>query len=391
MKYQISLFLFLAVSSLANNVTTYSVSNIIPWNPKTPGSVDQSTIYNGSYYLSDRTNAGVHVVNLTTKAQTALITGFVTNFVNGSISPDVSGPNGLIVLPDRNELYVGDGHGMVRVINLFTNRIVANISTGSKTRADEFAYDMATGTVVVTNPNEETPFVSVINSKSRAVTSKIKFPNASELEQPVFNTARKEFYVSVPSNPTNPGGEIAVLNLRNNTISRAFTVPQCVPAGIVLGPPNTLFIGCSETQIEEFGYAASFIMDMTTGAIKSNISGVAGVDQVTYSKSTGFFYASAYLDLPSPILAVISSNGSLVQKITTDNVTAHSVAVDQVSGLIAVPIQSRGIVLYSLENGVAAATSSGPSARPTSSAGSLLVVNGGALVVFLIVTWVMHL
>ena len=52
------------------------------------------------------------------------------------------------------------------------------------------------------------------------------------------------------------------------------------------------------------------------------------------------YYASAYLNTLSgvlaPILAAISANGSAVQKIATDNVTAHSVAVDQNTGTLVV-------------------------------------------------------
>jgi hypothetical protein len=383
MKYQSLVLIGLAASALADSIGTYSVGHTITWSPKTPSSVDQSTIYNGTYYLSDRTNAGVHVVNLSTNAQTTLITGFVTNLVNGIVSSAISGPNGLVILPDRNEMYVGDGDGTIKVINLFTNAIVANISTGSKKRADEFSYDPSTGTIVVTHPNDATPYVSIINAAKRAVTGKVLFPNATEIEQPVYNSVSKQFYVSVPSNPTNPGGEIAVLNLSNNTISKTYPIPQCVPAGIVLGATNRLFIGCSKSQITDYGYAASYIMDMSTGNLVSNISGVAGVDQVAHSASTGYFYASAYQDSPKPILAVISSNGTLVQKITTDNSTAHSVAVDQKSGVVVVPIKSKGIVVYDLENGSRAANSSSGNATATGSvhgsAGRREVASGLAL------------
>jgi hypothetical protein len=367
MKYPSLLLIGVAASALADSTGTYSVGHTIPWSPKTPSSVDQGTIYNGTYYLSDRTNAAVHVVDLSTNTQTALVTGFVTGLVNGSISSAISGPNGLVVLPDRNEIYAGDGDGTIKVINLLTNAIIATISTGSKKRADEFAYDSATGTIVATHPNDATPYVSIINAATRAVTGKVLFPNATELEQPVYNSASKQFYVSVPSNPTNPGGEIAVLDLSNSTIAKTYPIPQCIPAGIVLGAANRLFIGCSESQITDSGYAASYIMDMSTGNLVSNISGLAGVDQVAHSASTGYFYAAAYQDSPEPLLAVISSNGTLVQKITTDNVTAHSVAVDQKSGVMVVPIKSKGIVIYDLGNGGSATNSSSGNATATGS------------------------
>jgi YVTN family beta-propeller protein len=124
----------------------------------------------------------VHVVDLSTNTQKALITGFVTNTVNSSISSASSGPNRLVVLPDCNEMYVGDRDSTIKVIDLSTNTVVANITTGSKKRADEFGYNTVTGTIVVTNPNEATPYVSIINVTSRAVTGKVIFPNATELE-----------------------------------------------------------------------------------------------------------------------------------------------------------------------------------------------------------------
>ncbi len=48
-------------NALAQNTSVgiYSQTDTIPWSPKAPSSVDQSTIYNNIYYLADRTNAGV--------------------------------------------------------------------------------------------------------------------------------------------------------------------------------------------------------------------------------------------------------------------------------------------------------------------------------------------
>jgi hypothetical protein len=52
----------LAVSASAqSSATVYSVATTIPWSPKVPSSVDQSVVYNSTYYLSYRTNAGVSI------------------------------------------------------------------------------------------------------------------------------------------------------------------------------------------------------------------------------------------------------------------------------------------------------------------------------------------
>lgn len=280
----------------------------------------------------------------------------------------------MIVIPARNELWVGDGDGTVKVIDLFTSTIIGSINTTSAKRADEFGYDPVNNIVVVTNPNENPPYVSVISATNRTVIGRITFPNVTELEQPAFNPADGLFYVSVPSSGHNPGGSICTLDIATLSIAHTYPLPNCVPAGIVFGPKNHLFIGCSGSQIKDYGYAASYIMDVSTGNVISNISGLAGIDQVAYDPKVNLFYASAYQNLgtaktPLPQIAVVNaSSGTLVQTLPTDNVTAHSVAVDGSTGLMLVPIKSKGIVTYDLNAGVMGNGSSSTNGTTTSGA-----------------------
>ncbi len=385
----------LLVLPLAQAVGIYSSSPkaIIPWPGKAPNSDDQSLIYNGTYYLADRNNNGVHVINLATNIETTLITGFVQGYVNGTIDNDISGPDGLVILPDRKELYVGDGDGSVKVIDLTTNTIVAKIVTGGSKRADEFAYDPTTDTIVVTNPAEETPMLTVISASKRIVLGNISFPNATELEQPAFNPADGKFYISVPSIPGTAaaGGEIAILDIATLSVSKVYYVPKCIPAGIVFGPTSHLFIGCSPGQIPKYGYAASYVMDVTTGDIIGNISGLSGIDQVTYSPYTNCYYGAAVANraggtvkgaLISQLGVVSAATNTLLQTFATDNSTAHVVAVDNANGNVYVPIQAQGIVVYALASnatsttvpasGSATSTKTGASATLTASAGKVM-------------------
>jgi len=316
MLLQSTVLLALAIGA---NADLYSLLATVPWAPGTPSSTDQSAIYNGTYYLSDRTNKGVHVISLANKTQTGFIGGFVTGLVNGTLSSSISGPDGIVLLANRNEMYVGDGDGTVKVINLFTNTIVANISTRSKKRADEFAYNPSTQTVVVTNANESPPLVNILDATTHSVVGNISFPGASGLEQPAFNPGDSQFYVSVPETTGAPGGAIQLINVVKGSLSiaRTLPIPSCAPAGIVFGPSDQVFIGCSGSQVSSFGYAASYIMNVATGSIIANISGITGSDQVTYSAKTGYYYASAYLNtvngVPTPILAVIAANGTVLR------------------------------------------------------------------------------
>jgi DNA-binding beta-propeller fold protein YncE len=135
---------------------------------KSPLSVDSSAIYNSNYYINDRSIAGVHVVDVKTNSQVATIDGFFKGRFdpNGTVL-EVPGPEGMLVVAKNNELWVGDADGSVKVINMFSNKILANITTGSIHRTDEFAHDPDTDTVIVTNNEDPIPFIAVISSKNR--------------------------------------------------------------------------------------------------------------------------------------------------------------------------------------------------------------------------------
>ena len=351
-------------------------SAIIPWSAQVPKGVDQGQIYNNVYYLADQTNAGVRVVNLTSRTETTIVNGsFVgLSFVNGTVDHDTSGPDGLVILPDRNELYAGNGDGTVKVIDIKTNTLVYSYPPLSRTRADEGAYDQANGIVAMSSPAETPPYLNFLSAANRTLLGQVKFPNATGLDQPLFNPADGLFYVSVTSIPdTNAsGGEIAVIDAKSLKIVNAFPVHQCMPSGIVFGPSNHLFVACSG-QASLYGYEASYVMDVTTGTIIANISDVSGIDQVAYSSLANVYFGAANSNsvkgITTPQLQIISAEfHTLVQTFVTDTVLAHSVAVDSTNGNVVVPIQAKGVVVYSLGNSNSSTTSPSSTPSPMSTA-----------------------
>jgi hypothetical protein len=71
--------------------------------------------------------------------------------------------------------------------SLRTHAIVANISTGSQTRADELDYDHTSQIIVVTNFSEKPGSVSIINATSRSVVSNIyPSPRPSSSSSPLL-------------------------------------------------------------------------------------------------------------------------------------------------------------------------------------------------------------
>lgn len=333
----------------------YMPSVAIPFAPLNITSTDQSQIFNRTYYLADHNNAGVQVIDLVTGKQVTVITGFAGNKPVHS----ASGPNGMLILPDRNELYAGDAGGIVRVIDILTNTIVANISLDASTRADEMAYDPETQTVIVTVPEITPPKVSIINAKTRTVTGEIFFPDATMgLEQPIFNSNSKTFYVSIPQATNLLGGAVAQLDISRLAVTRNIPIPSCIPAGMVFGPGDNIFIGCTNTQVQLFGVGFSLVIDVSSGRVLSVIPGLWGIDQVAYDPTAQLYYAAANNRLTGiPLCRAHQTRHSaswmqrlnrLVQLIPTDNITAHSCAVDPETNELVVPLAHRGIQVYNL-------------------------------------------
>ena len=353
----------------------YSLAAAVPWQPKNSTSCDQGAVFNGTYYLSDRFNGVVHVVDLATATEITRIGGFVgLSFVNGSVDKPTSGPAGIIPIPDLNELWAGDGDGTVKVIDLFTNTIVDIIHLDLKKRADEMAYDPTTKVAAVTGADEDIPIVFFISVTNRQVLGNITFPNATNgIEQPTWNPTDGKFYLSVPESVANLGGEVDVLDQTTFEVIRVLPEPQCNSAGIVFGLSQQLLLGCSQDSINSFNVSNTLIMDVTTGDITATINGVAGGDQVAYDSSTNFFFVADYKMLagglstgdPDPLLAIIDAKtGTLVQTIPTDNVTAHSVAVDPKTNKMIVPVTDIGIAVFDLKNSTSTETTTTTTTPP---------------------------
>src|SRR3982074_2852290 len=101
--------------------------------------VDQTT---QTYYLADRSNAVVDVVNARTNALISQIRA-TPAFKGFTGSNATSGPNGVVAASPW--LFVTDANSRVVSINLNTGNTAGDVSTGGAPglRADELAYDPA--------------------------------------------------------------------------------------------------------------------------------------------------------------------------------------------------------------------------------------------------------
>src|SRR5437870_6014874 len=118
-----------------------------------------------TYFLADRSNKAIDIFDASSNMFETRVAGFV-GFTGNN---DTSGPNGVVVVHDRDELWAGDGNSTGKVIDLRTDSIVKTISTGGTARADELAYDQKDKLILIANDADSPPLASLIDTQTRAV------------------------------------------------------------------------------------------------------------------------------------------------------------------------------------------------------------------------------
>jgi hypothetical protein len=217
----------------------------------------------GRYYLADRSNAGIDILNSQGASFLRRLTGFVGIVLTSptAINNNKSGPNG--VVSHNGWLYAGDGNSTLKVFNLdagtatpnFTVSTVAPAVT-SLTRVDEMDITPDGLTLLAANNAEDPPFATQFLAEGDSTLAaavapvpKIQWSVDATIMPPGFGLSLEQarwvqlirrFVVSVPiinsNSPTLGAGQSPVAcNYGQNT---SLTVP-CDGAVLVIDPTNT--------------------------------------------------------------------------------------------------------------------------------------------------------
>ncbi|WP_154071300.1 hypothetical protein [Bradyrhizobium lablabi] len=350
--------------------------------------VDQST---QTYYLADRSNAVVDVVDartnelITQLSATPAFKGFTGN--NGT-----SGPNGVVAAFPW--LFVTDANSRVVTIDLRNGKTVADVSTGGTPglRADEMAYDPRDGLLMAVNNADTPPFATLINVNKATgalmVAKRISFDtmdtgvNATNgAEQPVWDPVSGKFYVSIPQIGPNAKDGAVVRISTAGTVEAQYPIEFCSPAGLTLGPNVDLLVGCNtvfdtagnlwDSTKDVTAAPIQVIIDAWTGKIDATVPGVGVGDEVWFNSGDGNYYTASSTSPLRPtevvagtpltaqgaaILGVIDARDqALKQLVPTFNVpattgptahaasTAHSVAANAGNNHVFVPLGANNV------------------------------------------------
>src|SRR5712691_6188071 len=337
----------------------------------------------GEYYLADRSNAGIDIIDTRHNTFVRTIPGFVGIKLTGAgtVNNTISGPDG--VVSHGHWLYAGDGDSTLKVIDLDApdaTAIKQTLSTGGTTRVDEMALTSDGETLLTANNAEDPPYGDLFaanddrHTSAVALLTKVLIDNAIvpagfglSIEQPAWDPTTKRFYVSVPVIANNPAGcnfnadagpvtcDGGLLVVDPATVSGGTAVigafdpatntgvvklNACGPNGATVGPHDNLLLGC--TQANNPANRSTLVINATTKHF-SHVNGIVGSDEVWFNKGDGRYYtgsnrncAPAGCPAQAAVLGGIDGTSVLIGTIPLSS-GSHLVAADSKRNLIFVP------------------------------------------------------
>jgi hypothetical protein len=332
------------------------------------------------YYLGDRSNAGIDIIDTEHNTFKRTIGGFVGIKLlgSGAVDNNHSGPDG--VTSHGRWLYAGDGDSTLKVIDLnapTASAIKQSVSTGGTTRLDEMALTPDGKLLLGANNAEDPPFGTLFKANGDMATSAVSIITkitvdptiipkgfGLSIEQPTWEPKTERFYTSIPIIANNPAGcnygqlagaitchggllvvdpttvstPTAVIGAFDSTTNTG-VVPlnACGPNGATVGPHANLLLGCTPGNNPS---------DTTTLVINAetknyaNIGGITGSDEVWFNLGDKRYYTGSSRQLvggvTTPALGVIDGTSVLIETILQGS-GSHSVAADCKHNTIFVP------------------------------------------------------
>jgi hypothetical protein len=316
---------------------------------------------NGLYYLADRSNAAVDVVD-TTGAFTGTpdtlfgqIGGPAVGFQGDTGNTATSGPDGVAAFFPC--IFAGDGNSRVVSFNGAVNFTVpvSSFNTGGAFRADEMAFDPKDRLLLAINNADTPPFGTLINVSASCVLSQPKtifFTAANGVnatngaEQPVWDPGTQRFYVSIPEingpgDGTGPNGGVARITT-TGIIETVYPINFMQPAGLTLNPNTGDLLVGSNSVFDTGGKKCTAVVPApspTTGTAAQMapahpatctgiaapqeaicnpvrgctgnalvaVPGVGGGDEVWFNSGDGNYYVTAGNDPVGPVFGVIAA------------------------------------------------------------------------------------
>jgi hypothetical protein len=349
----------------------------IPGNPLRSFDISFVNPQRDEYYLADRSNSGIDVIDTNSLKWKRTIGGFVGIVLTGAgaVNNNKSGPDG--VTAHGRWVYAGDGDSTLKVIDLDAPRDQALrqiIPTGGTTRVDEMALTENGTLLLAANNAEDPPFATLFAANGDDPTSHVTkitkitvdpaiMPTGFGLsiEQPAWEPSTRRFYTSLPiiaNNPmgcnygqlmgpitchggllvtdptalTTPTAVQGAFNPATNT--GVFPLDACGPNGATVGPDKNLLLGCT-TANNPSDNSTLVINAMTK--VQTHVAGIVGSDEVWFNAGDNRYYTGSNRQPGGAVLGVIDARTNTLIETIPQSSGSHSVAADSKHNRIFVP------------------------------------------------------
>jgi hypothetical protein len=331
---------------------------VVPGNPIASSDIAWVDPATERYYMADRSNSGVDIIDAENDTWVGRVGGFLGGFPvtpasgGGTATSNGAGPNGVVVTPDKH-LWAGDGNSVVQVADIDPSHvpgtylsILATINTvwnnpanlaadscdgGTATtkfcgRADELAFDPKDHIIFIGNPNALStaaghapiPYGSFISSdppySALSVKGHVAFPGAGGLEQPVWDPELQRFVVPVPGllntavvpNTVVTPPTIQILNPITMKSEETFTIDCNTITGGTTANNTAAGIGATGLALAPFqhflvsscGFPIIFTLNLKADTIHviNVVKNVGGGDEVWFNPGDDRYYVTGPLN-----------------------------------------------------------------------------------------------
>jgi hypothetical protein len=300
-------------------------------------------------YLADRTNRGIDVIDTHANAVVGLIP-----MPPGSVySTPITGPNGVLVAINLQQLVVTDGLQSVYVWDLRAPQAQPDtytfpVSLGTDT--DGVDYDPINQTVYIVTDNPPEYLIG-INLAYKQVVARIPLPVSADLIK--WNPVDGKVYIAAEDADGNNNNAAAGVYAYdpatgpNGPVTLVSKIgPACPGHGIDIDPiSNIAVMGCFGGT----GDTGNVAVNLTTGALLTTFTDVGGTDAVVYNPNLRRFYAAAGLGTATtsgcpkgtgPFTPILGITDGVTAKLDGVACTGggHIVGVDPITNSIYVPV-----------------------------------------------------
>lgn len=327
------------------------------------------------YYLADRTNKGVDVIDTSTNTFKKRIFSAAFPFAGIQADNNHSGPDGVVA---RGRcLYAGDGDSTLKVFDIDqgpNGTLLQRVDTGAvpKTRLDEMALSGDGRFLLAVNNAADPPFATLFPVDDDSCTvgagfqieadpSVIPSGQGLSIEQPTWVQLTQRFVVSVPTtanNPTptcsygsvNPGnppcsGAILVIDPANAVtpvpLADTIRLVNCGPNGATVGPHGNVMVGCTPGN-QSTDLETTVINAKTFNYV--DVGDLTGSDEVWYNSGSNRYYTGSSANPGGAVLGVVNGTTNFLVEKIPQSPGSHSVAADSRRNRIYVPENAVGPV-----------------------------------------------